>query len=42
MHVEGGKSEIENIIVLCDKCHDKIHGSEKVELPSEKEIEEVE
>lgn len=42
LHVQGGKSEIENIMVLCSKCHDKIHGSEKIELPSEEEIEEEE
>jgi len=42
MHVEGGKSNEKNIIVLCSKCHDKIHGSEKIELPSEQEIEEEE
>jgi 5-methylcytosine-specific restriction endonuclease McrA len=40
LHVQGGKSEIENIMVLCNKCHDKIHGSEKIELTFEDEIEE--
>lgn len=42
MHSEGGKTEIENTMVLCVKCHDEIHGKEKVEEPSEGEIEEVE
>lgn len=41
-HVDGGKSEIGNIVVLCDKCHDRIHGKEKIELPTEDEIEENE
>ncbi len=39
-YVEGGKSELSNIMVLCTKCHDRIHGKEKIELPSENEIEE--
>jgi len=38
MHALGGKSEINNIVVLCKDCHDKIHGSEKIELPTEDEI----
>jgi len=38
MHSEGGKSSIENIMVLCSDCHKKIHGNEKVELPTEDEI----
>lgn len=42
MHSEGGKSEIENIMVLCGDCHDKIHGKEEIEEPSEEEIEETE
>jgi len=37
-HVEGGKSELGNIVVLCDKCHDRIHGKEKIELPNANEI----
>jgi len=32
----------ENIMVICYECHKKVHGSEKVEEPSENEIEEVE
>ncbi|OGM11231.1 hypothetical protein A2Z22_00740 [Candidatus Woesebacteria bacterium RBG_16_34_12] len=37
-YIEGGKSRLENISVLCSKCHDRIHGKEKIELPSEDEI----
>jgi hypothetical protein len=37
MHALGGKSKLDNIMVLCGKCHDKIHGSEKIELPTEDE-----
>ena len=40
MHVLGGKSEIENIAVLCMECHKKIHGKEKIELPTEEELSE--
>ena len=39
-HADGGKTKLENISVLCDKCHDRVHGKERVELPSEEEIEE--
>ncbi|HLD55942.1 MAG TPA: DUF262 domain-containing protein [Candidatus Nanoarchaeia archaeon] len=42
LHVDGGKSEIDNIMVLCNKCHDDIHSSDKIELPSEEDIEEIE
>lgn len=38
-HVEGGKSVLENIMVLCTKCHDRIHGTEKIEIPKDIEIE---
>ena len=27
-------------MVLCKKCHDRIHGTEKIEMPTEAEIEE--
>lgn len=37
-HVEGGQSELSNIMVLCQKCHDRIHGKEKIDLPTETEI----
>lgn len=36
-HVDGGKSESSNTMVLCNKCHDRIHGKEKIELPPEEE-----
>jgi len=36
-HVDGGKSELSNIMVLCKKCHDKTQGKEEIELPSEEE-----
>ncbi len=32
LYSEGGKSELENIMVLCTKCHDKIHGKEQLEM----------
>ncbi len=34
---DGGKTEIGNIMVLCEKCHDEIHGKGKIELPTEAE-----
>lgn len=39
-HVDGGKSELNNIMVLCHKCHDITHGKEKIEIPNENDIEE--
>ena len=39
-HVDGGKSELDNIMVLCQKCHDRIQGKEEIELPTESDIEE--
>lgn len=39
-YVDGGKSVLNNIMVLCQKCHDRIHGKEKIELPNENDIEE--
>ena len=37
MHSLGGKTNLDNIMVLCTKCHDRIHGKEKIELPSEED-----
>lgn len=37
-YIDGGKSEMDNIVVLCRKCHDRIHGKEKIELPSESKL----
>ncbi|MGB7531441.1 MAG: DUF262 domain-containing protein [Halobacteriota archaeon] len=34
----GGPSNLKNIAVLCSKCHKRVHGKEKIELPSEGEI----
>jgi len=39
-HADGGKTELGNISVLCEKCHDRVHGKERIEIPSEEEIEE--
>lgn len=41
-HADGGKADIENISVICDKCHDRVHGKEKIELPTESEVTEEE
>ncbi|MEA3494425.1 MAG: DUF262 domain-containing protein [Bacteroidota bacterium] len=42
-YADGGKSEIGNIMILCSKCHDEIHGQKiEISLPSEDEKEEVE
>jgi hypothetical protein len=32
---DGGKSELGNIMVLCKKCHDIIHGKDDIEIPSD-------
>jgi 5-methylcytosine-specific restriction endonuclease McrA len=42
MHAQGGRTEIDNIMVLCEECHDKIHGNTAIEEPAEAEIEEEE
>ena len=31
-HVRGGKNTVNNLILLCSKCHDKIH-AKKIKLP---------
>jgi 5-methylcytosine-specific restriction endonuclease McrA len=31
-HAEGGKNVAENLIVLCSKCHDDVHGGRR-QLP---------
>jgi len=41
-HSEGGKSALSNIMVLCNTCHKRVHGKEKIELPGKNEIEESE
>ena len=41
-YADGGVTEIENIMVLCSKCHKQIHGKEEIQLPTEKDIEEEE
>lgn len=38
LYSEGGKTEKENIMVLCCDCHDLIHGKTKIEVPSEQEL----
>jgi hypothetical protein len=38
-YTDGGKRK-GNIMVVCPKCHDKIHGKEPIELPTEEEIKE--
>lgn len=37
MHASGGKSENENIKVLCIKCHARLRGKEEIKLPIEEE-----
>jgi hypothetical protein len=41
-YADGGKTEIGNIMILCSKCHDEIHGNTEIVLPDENEIEENE
>jgi hypothetical protein len=38
LYSQGGKTNKDNIMVLCSDCHDLIHGRRKIELPSEKEL----
>jgi len=30
-YADGGKTEVENIMIVCSKCHDMIHGNTKIE-----------
>ncbi len=41
-YADGGKTEIGNIMILCSKCHDEIHGKSEIILPDENELEENE
>lgn len=38
LYSKGGKTKKENIMLLCRKCHDLIHGRGKIEIPSEKDL----
>lgn len=38
----GGRTSIENITILCNDCHHKIHGTDKVKLTNEDEESELE
>lgn len=40
-YIDGGKSNIKNIQILCASCHDIIHGTSNIEIPSEEEIAET-
>lgn len=40
MYSEGGKTNIDNIIILCRDCHHKVHGTDKVKLSQSDEEEE--
>jgi hypothetical protein len=37
-YIDGGKSQIENIMILCTKCHDRVHGKVEIIMPDEQEI----
>jgi hypothetical protein len=41
-YADGGKTKIENIMILCKTCHDRIHGNAEIELLNEDEITEIE
>jgi hypothetical protein len=38
LYSQGGQTNLENIIGLCTDCHKKVHGKEKIELPTEDEV----
>lgn len=40
-YINGGKTSLDNIMVICIDCHKKIHGKEKIKLPSKDEIIEI-
>jgi hypothetical protein len=37
-HTDGGKSVTKNIMILCASCHDIIHGTSEIIVPTEEEI----
>ncbi|MBA9078393.1 GmrSD restriction endonuclease domain-containing protein [Rufibacter quisquiliarum] len=41
-YIDGGKSSIENIMILCTTCHDRIHGKVEITIPTEEELAENE
>lgn len=41
-YADGGKTDIKNIMILCASCHDIIHGTSEIVMPSEEEIIEIE
>lgn len=41
-HVDGGKSEVANIMVICKECHKRIHGKEEIEISPDEEEYEIE
>lgn len=41
-YADGGGTQIDNIMILCEKCHDEIHGKSEIALPNEDEFEEIE
>ncbi len=41
-YADGGKTEINNIMILCQSCHDEIHGNSEILSPNENELDEIE
>ena len=41
-YTDGGKSIVDNIMILCTTCHDRVHGVVKIEIPNEEDFEEEE
>ncbi len=41
-YADGGKTTTDNIMILCSKCHDTIHGKSEIIIPTEEEVEEIE
>ncbi len=37
-YIDGGKSKIENIMILCKNCHDIIHGTSEIVIPTDEDI----
>ncbi len=41
-YTDGGRSKLDNIMVLCSDCHNKIHSIGRMDLPTEDDFEEIE
>ena len=41
-YIDGGETQLDNIMVLCTECHKRVHGNDDFGLPTEEDIEDEE